>query len=391
MDTFGSNFNTQLQIFTGGENGFENLQAIANNDDSMGSSRSLVSFPVIGGQNYDLRVGGFSSGGGSASQGTIQLSVDFAPEGPTDFFFSLQNAGAFNTSNAEATLTTGTSGSIFVYFDPTTSDIDTGAFFDIQTSVPGVIEFTNAETFEFDITANGTPFGVRWGDAFGETGTVTSDLIDEWGAFTVVSGDGMISANTGPVILDEGYDISSGAFLFGRIDFNVVGAPGTSVDIIASPGDTGIVHMGAELDAGIGSIRLNVEDPLPPQTDFFWSFADLAGGAVNDSMPAGNFAEGTSGSMYLYFDPMIVGNIDTGAFFDLQTSSVGVIEFTKVQQLRLLGACVVFRVQATIADHEIDVAIVVDVTTGNAVKPTGVIGQDGFAGSVRKLPLVIHE
>ena len=325
VSTAGSTFDTVLHIYTG--NSLASLSLVATNDDAPGGgSQSEVTFPVNAGQRYEIRVGGFTNGGNPA-EGAVTLSTSFEAEGPTDFFFSLSNGGAFNTSNAEASVTTGTSGSIYVYFDPTNSDIDTGAFFDIQTSVPGVIEFTAAEAFDFDITAAGIPFTVRWGDAFGETGTVTSNMIDEWGAFTVVSGDGMLSENTGPTFLDQGYDMSSGAFLFGRIDFNVVGPAGSTVDLIATPGTTGIVHNGNILDAGIGSIRLNVDDPLPPQTDFFWSFADLGGGAVNDSMPVGNFSEGSSGSMFMYYDPSM-GDIDTGAFFDLQTSAAGVIEFT---------------------------------------------------------------
>ena len=327
VSTAGSTFDTFLHIYTG--NTLASLSLVASNDDAPGGgNQSEVSFPVTAGQRYEIRVGGFTNGG-NPSEGSVNLTTSFEAEGPTDFFFSLANAGAFNTSNAEANVTSGTSGSIYFYYDPTElGDIDTGAFFDIQTSTPGVIEFTTADALDFDITAGGVPFDLRWGDAFGETGMLTSDSIDEWGAFAVVSGQGMLTANTGPTFLDEGWDMSSGAFLFGRIDFNVVGAAGTSVDILAVPGATGIVHMGGTVDAGIGSIRLNVVDPLPPMTDFFWSFADLGGGAVNDSTPVGNFAEGSSGSMFLYFDPAMVGDIDTGAFFDLQTSAAGVIEFT---------------------------------------------------------------
>ncbi len=327
VDTFGSTFDTVLQIFTG--NSVTNLTPVAGNDDANGTAQSQITFPVNGGQRYEIRVGGFTKGGGAASSGSVTLNTSFAPEGPRDFFLSTrsQGQGAFNTSNADATVTTGQSGSIYVYFDPTNGDVDTGAFFDVQTSEPGVIEFTTATSFDFDILVSGTPFSVRWGDAFGETGTVTADTIDEWGAFAVVEGQGMLTQNTGPTFFDEGYDMSSGAFLFGRIDFNVVGPAGSSVDIVLSPGATGIVNMDSPVDAGIGSINLTVDNPLPPTTDFFWSFADFGDGAANDSMPTGTFAEGSMGSMFLYYDP-IFGDVDTGAFFDLLTSADGVIEFT---------------------------------------------------------------
>lgn len=333
VDTAGSNFDTQLHIFTGNQNGFANLQPLVNNDDNNGTAQSSLSFPVEAGERYEIRVGGFSDANDTAT-GQIQLSASFAAQGPTDFFWSDRNvlAGANNDSNARANFLTGSSGSVYLYYDPTASDIDTGAFFDISTSQPGVIEFTAARTLEFTVNVGTTPIGVRWGDGFGKLGDVTSDFIDEIGAVNIVGGNGMLALNTGPVFLDEGFDADANGFLFARVDFNVIGPPGSTVDIIAIPGMTGIVHMSSTVEPGVGSMSITVTDELPPTTDFFWSASDLNEGAVNDSMAAVMFNEGESGSLYIYYDSLM-SELDTGAFLNIQTSSNGVVEFTNAATL----------------------------------------------------------
>ena len=333
VNTTGSNFDTQLRIYTNSENGFTSLENLAFDDDANGTNQSEITFPVNSGQRYEIRVGGFTNGG-AASQGDIELNVSFMAQGPTQFFWSERalNAGAINNSDPGMVVSEGGTGSIYLYYDASTSELDTGAFLDIAASVPGVIEFTGAETLDFDITISGTPFNLRWGDSAGATGDVSGDFIEGLGALTVVSGTGIVNQNTGPTFLDEGYDASVGAFVFARVDFNVVGAAGSSVDIISAPGTIGIVNDSMLLNPDFGSMRITVGTDLPPTTDFFWSTADLDSGANNDSMPEASFAEGSSGSLFLYYDTL-VSELDTGAFLDISTSTSGVIEFTAAETL----------------------------------------------------------
>lgn len=74
IDTFGSDFDTMLHIYTGFENGFANLIPVANNDDAGGGLQSQVTFSVNAGQYYEIRVAGYFG-----AQGNIQLNV-----GPVD-------------------------------------------------------------------------------------------------------------------------------------------------------------------------------------------------------------------------------------------------------------------------------------------------------------------
>ncbi|MCW5550740.1 MAG: S8 family serine peptidase [Verrucomicrobiae bacterium] len=74
IDTFGSDFDTMLHIYTGFENGFANLIPVANNDDAGGGLQSQVTFSVNAGQYYEIRAAGYFG-----AQGNIQLNV-----GPVD-------------------------------------------------------------------------------------------------------------------------------------------------------------------------------------------------------------------------------------------------------------------------------------------------------------------
>ncbi len=262
VDLEGSTFDTVLHVYTDSENGLGNMTPVAFNDDETNTIQSDVNFPVVGGQRYEIRVGGFGNGT-SAAQGDIELDLSFKLHGPVDIFLSGQDFGAFNTSAGVGEFNAGTTGSIFVLYSPMVSELDTGMFLDIASSQPGVIEFTQAESFDFDIvTAGGVPFAVRWGDGFGDAEIVSSNSIESLGAVNIVGGTGMLLENTGPVFFDTGYDFSSAAFLFGQIDFEVTGQPGDAVNIQMTRGASMIVHNEVALDPDLGSFRLVVTEAL---------------------------------------------------------------------------------------------------------------------------------
>lgn len=264
IDTAGSNFDTELHVFeAGASSAVADLLPVASNDDFQDTLQSGVTFPVVAGQRYEIRVSGVLVGVNNVPRmGEISMSVGFTDAGPVDFFWSSigLDSGAANESNAAGDFMAGSSGSLFLYYDAMLSDIATGAFIDVETSEDGVIEFTSAETLEFDILVSGSVVGPRWGDAVGSTGTVEPNFIDELGAFTIVSGSGMTAMNTGPVFFDQGFDFGVNAFLFARIDFDVVGEAGDTVNLTTGPGATGIVHEGQLLAPLIGSYTIGVSE-----------------------------------------------------------------------------------------------------------------------------------
>lgn len=261
----GSTFDTQLQIYEAGESGLiSDLRPVAFNDDDQDELQSAVSFPVTAGERYEIRVGGVLVGANSiARTGCVTMSVEFSSPGPVDFFWSDRNlnSGAENNSNATGEFAAGSSGSIFLYYDATVTDIDSRAFVDIATSDGGVIEFTSAECLEFDISVKGIAFGQRWGDLSGNTGDVGTGFIDELGGIGLISGFGMVQENTGAGFFDQGFDTDAGAFLFAQVDFEVVGNVGDAVNIIANRGASLIETDGQFLDPVIGSFAIQVTEP----------------------------------------------------------------------------------------------------------------------------------
>lgn len=264
VDLDGSSFDTQLKIYEAGEtSSISDLRPVAENDDAGAMLQSSVSFPVIAGQSYEIRVGGVMAGN-LFRTGDVNMSVNFFAAGPVEFFWSQAGlgTGAENNSNANGEFAAGSSGSLFLYYDAMFSEIDTGAFVDIAASDDGVVAFTVAESLEFDITFGGVAVvGVRWGDAVGDTANVTPNFIDELGALNVVSGSGMVLENTGPDFVDQGFDFGVNAFLFARIDFEVVGEVGDTVNIITTRGATQIANAGTALDPAIGSFTITVSEP----------------------------------------------------------------------------------------------------------------------------------
>jgi hypothetical protein len=73
IDTFGSDFNTMLHIYTGYENGFASLTPVVSNNDAQGTAQSQVAFPVNAGQFYEIRVAGYNG-----AQGNIRLNVGYS-------------------------------------------------------------------------------------------------------------------------------------------------------------------------------------------------------------------------------------------------------------------------------------------------------------------------
>ena len=195
-------------------------------------------------------------------------------QGQSDFFWAVEWGGL--NSDAIANYKPGESGSLYLYYStngPSESDLSTAAFLDIATSNSGVIKFTHAETFDFQINVGGTPIGNRWldfqggGGSAGKTGDVFDDFIDELHAFTITGGPGILEFNNGSgAFLDEGYNSFSEAFLFGMIEFDVIGSPGSSVDLLTSVGAGSVVNGNTAFEPVFGEATINILGIPEPST-----------------------------------------------------------------------------------------------------------------------------
>ena len=187
-----------------------------------------------------------------------------------DFFWSLSNLGegavqgdlAVNVG-FDSDLNIGDQLTLFLYYNTSNSELDTGAGLDLSFSNDGVFGFVAAETFDFDVVLTFNPtvvINTRWGDAFGPANDVQMNSVTGLNAFTVVAGDGISDAGTGNgTFLDLGYDADSDAFLFGSVTVERLGAGET--EILIEPGEIGIVHDGQTVNATFGAAVFVVPEP----------------------------------------------------------------------------------------------------------------------------------
>lgn len=178
--------------------------------------------------------------------------------GQGDFFWSTSplNSGAVNSDPFIGAATGVATGSLYLYYTTVNSELDTGAGLDLSWTNDGVVAFTAARTFDFEIALASMPDGIklgeRWEDAFGPASEVTANTVTGLNAFTVVGGDGIINANNGSgAFLDQGYDAGADAFLFGRVDYEILD-PNGQTELITAAGAIGIVHDGQTVNPIFG-------------------------------------------------------------------------------------------------------------------------------------------
>lgn len=119
-NTFGSDYDTTLSVYTGMPGALDQL---ACNDDSAGDVQSRVRFDAITGETYFFMVGAFSSGPG----GTLQFSVDETSASlPPTIDLSIDPVGRFIPRTGEAVI----SGTL-VCSEPVSADV----FLDLRQDV----------------------------------------------------------------------------------------------------------------------------------------------------------------------------------------------------------------------------------------------------------------
>ncbi len=106
VNTFGSDFDTVLHIYEGffAGAGVADLIPVANNDQAGGTNQSEVTFPVVAGECYEIRVGGYLG-----DEGNIVLNSDVSVPPPANDDFSNTIAlGSlpFNTTGTNVGATT---------------------------------------------------------------------------------------------------------------------------------------------------------------------------------------------------------------------------------------------------------------------------------------------
>jgi hypothetical protein len=146
INTYGSDFDTMLHIYSGYQNGFPNLVLEAQNDDAGGTLQSEVAFPVVANEFYEIRVGGYNS-----AQGNIVMSVSMDVPNPIDI------------PPSSVAVTRGLLASGGLEQLEVSDNVDLSIFRD-PGSVSAVTEFTvdatspTANPVRFDVTLEGSVF-----------------------------------------------------------------------------------------------------------------------------------------------------------------------------------------------------------------------------------------
>ena len=96
-DTFGSDYDTTLSVWTGTEG---SLSELVCNDDSQGSFQSRVPFEAVGGTTYHIMAGSFFDSPG----GSLTLNVDVAPPPTLLDALSIDPIGRVKTRTGQVTL-----------------------------------------------------------------------------------------------------------------------------------------------------------------------------------------------------------------------------------------------------------------------------------------------
>jgi subtilisin family serine protease len=258
IDTFGSDFDTTLAVYTGVS--VNDLQEIASNDDQTGSNQSRVQFPVTAGTTYRIAVAGYQT-----STGYVNLNFVFTPPNAqppaNDHLGSRIVLDAnWTTTNGTNAFATGESGepdhafastplqSVWWEWTPTQNGvvvIDTfGSNFDTTLAVYTGTDFGNLQTIRSNDQFNGNQSRVQFSVTAGTTYLIA---VDGWRGNT---GDILLNRSLWQPPYDTGANYggtwnngSNGGTGFGPWNLLFDPSGGTAGALIADPATSGISGM----------------------------------------------------------------------------------------------------------------------------------------------------
>ena len=200
-----------------------------------------------------------------------------------DIFLSVKGFGE-GASSADNVFngSVGDSGSFYVWIKQNVS-IDTGIFLDIKPCTPGGVSFNSGDTFPADITVAGTTVNTRWSQV---QSIQQTDQCISLNAIGLPGGTGIDPANSGSgPFIDSLFDPTAGAFLFGRVDFDIIS--NEPVEICCEPGCGLIVDDCEELDLECCTFFVEPDGKVLEECTFESNnlLCDLDG----DGQPTGDF------------------------------------------------------------------------------------------------------
>ena len=160
---------------------------------------------------------------------------------PTIFLSTTGIGGGATPDHEILNLETGDSATVHIWVSENLV-VDTALSLNANMITPGVAEFDFSDVFQADILAGGQPVNVRWNTI--EDGMIQAggQSIGGMSGLAFDAGTGIVPENTGPDLIDELYDPTAAAFLFGIFEVRAVSLGNTDIEL--SEGPFGILNSG---------------------------------------------------------------------------------------------------------------------------------------------------
>lgn len=345
IDTFTSNFDTVLAVYTG--DAVNGLTPVASNDQSGGTNQSRVTFPVVGGAVFQIVVGGFFG-----TEGDIALHLLLTLGPPTISGFEPSHGRVATSVTITGTHFTGTTAVRFTRRAPTccsaaetidapftvnsdtsiTATVPTGAItgpIDVQTAAGTA---TSASSFTVD-QAGRTFVSVDGNDANNCAEVATPCRSLDAGITQVAPGGEVIVLRTGPyggatITKSVRVDVPAGVVAFTASSFVVDTA--SSSDVVVLRGLT-IKALTAGTGKGVDLVRGNlfiekcVIDGWDVGIDVFAGRAFVTDSTVRNSTSAGLRLRPSSSSPPYSVDRSRFEGTSAGCGIEVKESHHGVV------------------------------------------------------------------
>ena len=238
IDTFGSDFDTTLAVYTGAA--VDTLAEVASNDDSGGELQSAVAFDAVAGTAYQIAVAG-----NNVDSGTIDLKLSLVPDNNDDFADRITLTGTLASDEVSNIGFTGEPGepdhadvsdvlnsawwtwtaptSAQVLLDTFGSDFDTTLAVYTGTDLDTLVEVAandDSESFDGGTTQSAVAFDAVAGTTYqiavdgfsGESGNIDLNLLVDDTTLSSEPVDLILDFDGGALQFAQGYDIPSPTF-----------------------------------------------------------------------------------------------------------------------------------------------------------------------------------
>lgn len=277
IDTFGSNFDTLLGVYTGG--GVTSLTSKASNDDAAsGNLQSKVTFNAVRGTTYYIAVDGYNGAMGSITL-HVNLKAPQPPAAPSALTTTAVSSTQINlawTDNAT---------------DETGFKIErkigaTGAWTQIATVGPNVTSYSNTgltanTTYYYRVRSYNTPGNSAYSNESFKTTLATGPLNNNFASRTALNGTLITATGTNTGATKEASEPNHGGFTGGKSvwwTWTASTSGSVQIDTIGSSFDT---LLGVYTGSNVASLSLVAGD-------------DDSGGGVGTSRVTFNAVAGTT-------------------------------------------------------------------------------------------------